>query len=126
MFLDERLLPENIEHITRGHYKEFIELTKVCLGCSYTYTYDLGQSAMLAGCQNASTSFILYVYIKYWFQSPSFTTEVSNDLQMFNDLTTFKKVDNTVSIAALTTLICLAWYLTDDYISINSLHCRPE
>ena len=113
MFLDERLLPENIEHITRGHYKEFIELTKVCLGCSYTYTYDLGQSAMLAGCQNASTSFILYVYIKYWFQSPSFTTEVSNDLQMFNDLTTFKSV----SMAALTTLIRPTWYLTE--------HCIP-
>ena len=35
-FLDERLLPENSEHLTRGDYKELLEVAKVCLGGTVT------------------------------------------------------------------------------------------
>ena len=63
-------------------------------------------------------SSIPYVYIKYWFQSLSLSTAASNDLQMFNDLSTFKRVEKTVSMAALTTLLRHTWYLTEDCISL--------
>ena len=31
-FLDDRLLSDNLQHLTRGDYKELLELSKVCLG----------------------------------------------------------------------------------------------
>ena len=64
-------------------------------------------------------SFILYVYIKYWFQSSSLSTAASSDLQILNDLSTFKRVDKIVSMAALTTLIHLTWYQAEGCIPIT-------
>ena len=61
-FIDEQLLPENLEHITRRDYKELLELAKVCLGETverrkcYTYRLNLEQTVMQGGCQSASTS----------------------------------------------------------------------
>ena len=31
-FLDDRLLSDNLQHLTRGDYKELLELSKICLG----------------------------------------------------------------------------------------------
>ena len=150
-FLDDRLLPDNLDHLTRGDYKEFLELAKVCLGGSVerkkSYTYQLSRPgadhharwmskclyilkfSLLQHQMNSldsqtkkkiktMASFILYVYIKYWFRSPSLSRAATDDLQMFQDLTTFKRVDKTVSAAALKVLRRHTWYLTEDSIPI--------
>ena len=67
---------------------------------------------------NIMSFFILSVYIRYWFFSPSLTRAATNDLKMYRDLSTSKIVDKTVSKAALV-LLRHTWYLTEDYISIS-------
>ena len=48
-FLDDRLLYDNLQHLTRGDYKELLELSKVCLGGTierkktYMYSYQLSR-----------------------------------------------------------------------------------
>ena len=46
-FLDDRLLSDNLQHLTRGGYKELLELSKVCLGGTIerkkTYSYQLSR-----------------------------------------------------------------------------------
>ena len=46
-FLDDRLLSDNLQHLTRGDYKELLELSKVCLGGTIerkkTYSYQLSR-----------------------------------------------------------------------------------
>ena len=49
---------------------------------------------------NTMSSFILHFYIRYWFTSPSLTGAASNDLKMYQDLTTFKRVSKAVSDAS--------------------------
>ena len=44
-FLDDRLLSDNLQHLSRGDYKELLELSKVCLAGTIerkkTYSYQL-------------------------------------------------------------------------------------
>ena len=155
-FLDERLLPENNEHLTRGDYKELLELAKICLGGTVerkrNYTYQLSKlgadrnARWMAKCLyvlklsllqhqipsltaqtkkkiNNMSSFILHCYIRYWFTSPSLTGAASNDLKMYQDLTTFKRVSNDVSDACLPLLQVHTWYLTEECIPIAL--CNP-
>ena len=46
-FLDDRLLSDNLQHLTRGDYKELLELSKVCFGGNIerkkTYSYQLSR-----------------------------------------------------------------------------------
>ena len=46
-FLDDRLLSDNLQHLTRGDYKELLELSKICLGGTIerkkTYSYQLSR-----------------------------------------------------------------------------------
>ena len=63
-------------------------------------------------------SFILFVYIKFWLSSPSLTRAATNDIQLYKQITTFKRVDKNVSGAALVVLQRHTWYLTEDCISI--------
>ena len=46
-FLDDRLLSDNLQHLTKGDYKELLELAKVCLGGTMerkmTYSYQLSR-----------------------------------------------------------------------------------
>ena len=62
---------------------------------------------------NTMASFILFVYIKFWFSSPSLTRAATNDIQLYKQITTFKRVDKNVSGAALVVLQRHTWYLTD-------------
>ena len=62
-FLDDRLLFDNLQHLTRGDYKELLELSKVCLGGTIerrrptvTSYPALEQTTMPDGCLNASKS----------------------------------------------------------------------
>ena len=150
-FLDDRLLSDNLQHLTRGDYKELLELAKVCLGGTIerkkTYSYQLSRpgadhhARWMSKCLyilklslllhqidtispqtkkkiNTMASFILFVYIKFWFSSPSLTRAATNDMKLYKHITTFKRVDKNVSAAALVVLQRHAWYLTEDCISI--------
>ena len=150
-FVDERLHPENIDKLTRGDYKEFLELAKVCLGGSIErkkgYSYQLSRNGAdhharwmskvlyilklsLVQHQIASlnlqtkgkitkmSSFIIFVYTRYWFTSPSLCNAASNDLSLFKEITTFKRVDNKIYSSATTTLLRHTWYLTEENISL--------
>ena len=150
-FHDDRLLSDNLQHLTRGDYKELLELAKVCLGGTIerkkTYSYQLSRpgadhhARWMSKCLyilklsllqhqidtispqtkkkiNTMTSFILFVYIKFWFSSPSLTRAATNDSQLYKQITTFKRVDKNVSAAALVVLQRHTWYLTEDCISI--------
>ena len=141
-FLDERLLPENKEHLTRGDYKELLELAKICLGGTVArkrnYTYQLSKpgadsnARWMAKCLyvlklsllqhqipslteqtkkkiNTMSSFILHCYIRYWFTSSSLTGAASNDLKMYQDLTSFKRVSKAVSDACIPVLQRHTW-----------------
>ena len=150
-FLDDRLLSDNLQHLTRGDYKELLELAKVCLCGTIerkkTYSYQLSRpgadhhARWMSKCLyilklsllqhqidtispqtkmkiNTMASFILFVYIKFWFSSPSLTRAATNDIQLYKQITTFKRVDKNVSAAALVVLQRHTWYLTEDCISI--------
>ena len=67
---------------------------------------------------NTMASFILFVYIKFWFSYTSLTRAATNDIQLYKQITTFKRVDKNVSGAALVVLQRHTWYLTEDCISI--------
>ena len=60
--------------------------------------------------------FIIFVYIHYWFTSPSLTTAASNDLQLFHDLEKFSKVDKKVAGVGISKLQRHTWYLTEENI----------
>ena len=151
-FLDDRLLSDNLQHLTRarGDYKQLLELAKVCLGGTIerkkTYSYQLSRpgadhhSRWMSKCLyilklsflqhqintispqtkkvrrrstfNTMASFILFVYIKFWFSSPSLTRAATNDIQLYKQIKTFKRVDKNVSAAALVVLQRHTWYLT--------------
>ena len=150
-FLDDRLLSDNLQHLTRGDYKELLELSKVCLGGTIerkkTYSYQLSRpgadhhARWVSQCLyilklsllqhqietispqtkkkiNTMASFILFVYIKFWFSSSSLTRAATIDIQLYKHITTFKRVDKNVSAAALVALQRHTWYLTEDCISI--------
>ena len=72
---------------------------------------------------NTMSSFILHCYIGYWFTSPSLTGAASNDLKMYQDHTTFKRVSKAVSDACLPVLQRHTWYLTEECIPIAL--CNP-
>ena len=155
-FLDERLVPENKEHLTRGDYKELLELAKICLGGTVerkrNYTYQLSKpgadsnARWMAKCLyvlklsllqhqipslteqtkkkiNTMSSFTLHCYIRYWFTSSSLTGAASNDLKMYQDLTSFERVSKAVSDACLPVLQRHTWYLTEECIPIAL--CNP-
>ena len=148
-FLDERLLPQNADHITRGDYKELLELAKVCLGGTVTrkggFTFTLSKPGADSNARWMSkclyilkfsllqhqipsltarmkkkiitmSSFILYSYLFYWFTSPSLTRAASNDLKMFQSLSSFKRVNKAVSESCLRVLQRHTWYLSEDSI----------
>ena len=150
-FLDECLLPENTEHLTRGDYEELLELAKVCLGgavarkrgytfnfsrpgaeyharwmskCLYVLKFSLLQrqipSLTTASKKkiNTMSSFIMFTYLSYLFTSPSLTRAASNDLKMFQDLSSFKRVNKAVSESCLLVLQRHTWYLTEDLVPV--------
>ena len=117
-FLDDRLLSDNLHHLTRGDYKELLEFAKVCLGGTIeikkTYSYQLSRpgadhhARRMSQCLyilklsllqhqidtispqtkkkiNTMASFILFVYIKFWFSSPSLTRAATYDIQLGAD-----------------------------------------
>ena len=141
-FLDERLLPENKEHLTRGDYKELLELAKICLGGTVerkrNYTYQLSKpgadsnARWMAKClyvlklsllQHQIPSLTEQTKKKINTMSPSLTGTASNDLKMYQDLNSFKRVSKAVSDACLPVLQRHTWYLTEECIPIAL--CNP-
>ncbi len=92
-FLNDRLHPDILHHLTRGDYKEFLELVKCVLVVLLLQHQINSLDSETKKKIKTMTSFILYVYIKYWLRSPSISTAANDDLQMFRDLKTFKKID---------------------------------
>ena len=125
-FLDDRLLSDNLQHLTRGDYKELLEFAKACRGgtierkkpysyqlslpgadhharwmskCLYIFKLSLLQHQIDTISPQTKkkiftmASFILFVYIKLWFSSPSLTRAATNDIQLNKQIKTFKRVD---------------------------------
>ena len=67
---------------------------------------------------NTMSSFILFAYLSYWFNSPSLTRAASIDLKMFQDLSTSRRVNRGVSDAYIPVLQRHTWYITEDSIPI--------
>ena len=57
------------------------------------------------------TSFILFTYLSYWFTSPFLTRAASDDLKMFQDLSSFRRVNKAVSESCLLVLQRHTWYV---------------
>ena len=96
--------------------------TTFCMSCP-SYRFLPSQHRPRRRSINTMSSFILHCYIRYWFTSPSLTGAASNDLKMYQDLTTFKRVSKAVSDACLPVLQRHTWYLTEEYIPISL--CNP-
>ena len=62
--------------------------------------------------------FVIFCYVKSWFNSPSLTTAAVNDINLFTRLEKFKKVDRAVSLKTLSVLNRHTWYLTEENIAI--------
>ena len=67
---------------------------------------------------NTMSSFILFTYLSYWFTSPSLTRAASNDLKMFQNLSSFRRVNKAVSESCLLVLQRHTWYLTEDLVPV--------
>ena len=69
-----------------------------------------------------TSSFILFTYLSYWFTSPSLKRAASNDLKMFQDLSSFRRVNKAVSESCLIVLQRHTWYLTEDLVPVALLN----
>ena len=67
---------------------------------------------------NTMSSFILFTYLSYWFTSPSLARAASNDLKMYQDLSSFRRVNKAVSESCLLVLQRHTWYLTEDLVPV--------
>ena len=67
---------------------------------------------------NTMSYFILFNYLSYWFTSPSLTRAASNDLKIFQDLSSFRRVNKAVSESCLLVLQRHIWYLAEDFVHV--------
>ncbi|KAK4882268.1 hypothetical protein RN001_005587 [Aquatica leii] len=57
--------------------------------------------------------FIVKIYVKAWFTSPSAITALNNDPTLMQQLILYKKVNSSIPQAALKKMIRHLWYLSD-------------
>ena len=152
LYITEKLHPDNLEHLPRCDYKEYLELALLFLGGTidrkkgYTYQiqrpgadhharwmskaiYILKLSLLLHQLDdihwqtkrkiNKMALFVVFVYLKAWFNSPSLTSAAENDLELYRSLLKFKKIHTKISSKTCTVLSRHTWYLTEDLISFS-------
>ena len=64
------------------------------------------------------SSFIIFVYTRYWFTSSSLCNAASNDLILFKEISTFKRLDKSIYLSATAALLRHTWYLTEENITL--------
>ena len=63
--------------------------------------------------------FVVFIYLKAWFNSPSLTSAAKNDLELYKLLLKFKKIHSKISQSACEVLNRHTWYLTEDAITLT-------
>ena len=63
--------------------------------------------------------FVVFIYLKAWFNSPSLTSAAKNDLELYKLLLKFKKTHSIISQSACEVLNRHTWYLTEDAITLT-------
>ena len=63
--------------------------------------------------------FVVFIYLKAWFNSPSLTSAAKMDLELNKLLLKFKKIHTKISQSACEVLIRHTWYLTEDAITLT-------
>ena len=63
--------------------------------------------------------FVVFIYLKAWFNSPSLTSAAKNDLELYKLLLKFKKINSKISQSACEVLNRHTWYLTEDAITLT-------
>ena len=63
--------------------------------------------------------FIVFVYLKAWFNAPSLTSAATNDLDLYRSLQKFKAVHKKVSQSTSAVLNRHTWYLTEELIPFS-------
>ena len=63
--------------------------------------------------------FVVFVYLKSWFNAPSLTSAAENDLNLYKSLQKFKNVHKKVSSTTSTVLNRHTWYLTEELIPLS-------
>ena len=63
--------------------------------------------------------FVVFVYLKSWFNAPSLTSAAENDLNLYKSLQKFKNVHKKVSSSTSTVLNRHTWYLTEELIPLS-------
>ena len=63
--------------------------------------------------------FVVFVYLKSWFNAPSLTSAAENDLNLYKSLQKFKSVHKKVSSSTSTVLNRHTWYLAEELIPLS-------
>ena len=63
--------------------------------------------------------FVVFIYLKAWFNSSSLTSAAKNDLELYKLLLKFKKIHSKISQSASEVLNRHTWYLTEDAITLT-------
>ena len=63
--------------------------------------------------------FVVFVYLKPWFNAPRITSAASNDLDLYSSLVKFRKLNKKVADKCCTVLKRHTWYLTEDLITFS-------
>lgn len=63
--------------------------------------------------------FIVFVYLKPWFTAHSLTSAATTDLQLFQSLVDYKKIDKSMSGSCIKVLQRHTWYLTEENIAFS-------
>lgn len=134
--------------LPRNDYREFLELSSIFLGATPKDNYTFKCPGTMSHARWMSKAiyclkififrtefkmmvrelnnlrhvciFIVTIYIKAWFTSPSAILAPNNDLTLMQQLTLYKKINSTVSQAALKKMVRHLWYLSDQ-LAIMSL-----
>lgn len=94
---------------------------------------------MLFGCQFKLTkkqeadlqqvcSFVVTIYVKYWFSCPSACLAPKNDLQMLKDIKEYERVNKNMAKVALKKILGHLWYLSEELVALGFFddHLHPE
>ena len=63
--------------------------------------------------------FVVFFYMKPWFTAPRLASAATNDLDLYNKLQKFRKIDKKVADKCIGTLQRHTWYLTEDLITFS-------
>ncbi len=60
--------------------------------------------------------FSVFIYMRSWFRAPLLASAASNDLELYRNLNTFKKISKKVSVSCCKVFQRHTWYLTEEMV----------